>query len=220
MRLLLAEDDRMIGESLEEALRKEGYAVDWAKDGQEAELALRTHSYDLILLDLGLPRKEGLEVLSAYRKSEGSTPVLIITARDATSDRVQGLDAGADDYLIKPFDLDELYARIRALLRRQAGNAKPEMQFGGLVLNPAAHEASFHGQPLSLTSREFALLQILMRPPGVVVPRAKLEESLYGWNEEVESNTIEVYIHALRRKLGGSFIRNVRGVGYKLASES
>ena len=220
MRLLLVEDDPMIGESLEEGLRGERYAVDRARDGRSAELALEGASYDLVLLDLGLPRKQGLEVLAAYRRGGGEAPVLIITARDATRDRVAGLDAGADDYLVKPFDLDELYARVRALLRRGAGRTSPELSFEGVTLNPATHESAREGRPLGLSPREFALLEALMDRPGEVVSRAALEEKLYGWNEEVESNTVEVHIHSLRRKLGPGFIKNVRGVGYKLARSS
>ena len=216
MRLLLVEDDPMIGESLEEGLRGERYAVDWARDGRSAELALGGAPYDVVLLDLGLPRKEGLEVLAAYRRRGGEAPVLIITARDATRDRVAGLDAGADDYLVKPFDLDELYARVRALLRRGAGRTRPELSFGGVTLNPATHEATREGRPLILSPREFALLEALMDRPGEVVSRAALEEKLYGWNEEVGSNTVEVHIHSLRKKLSAEFIRNVRGVGYKV----
>jgi len=210
----------MIGESLEEGLRGERYAVDWARDGRSAELALEGASYDLVLLDLGLPRKEGLEVLAAYRRRGGKAPVLIVTARDATRDRVAGLDAGADDYLVKPFDLDELYARVRALLRRGAGRTSPELSFAGVTLNPAKHEAAREGRPLHLSVREFALLEALMDRPGEVVSRAALEEKLYGWNEEVGSNTVEVHIHSLRRKLGAEFIKNVRGVGYKVHKAS
>jgi two-component system OmpR family response regulator/two-component system response regulator QseB len=208
----------MIGESLEEGLRKENYAVDWAKDGNEAELALRTHTYDLILLDLALPKKKGIDVLSQFRKNGGNTPVLIITARDAIPDRIQGLDKGADDYLVKPFDLYELFARIRALLRRQSGSANPELSFGGITLYPAMHTASLNDNPINLSAREFALLQALMAVPGNVVSRETLEEKLYGWNDEVESNTVEVYIHALRKKLGNEAIKNIRGVGYKLVA--
>ena len=216
MRILLVEDDAMIGESLEEGLRSERYALDWVRDGTSAELSLASHDYDAVLLDLGLPRKQGLEVLAAYRRRGGEAPVLIITARDATPDRVAGLDAGADDYLVKPFDLDELYARVRALLRRGAGRTSPELAFGGVTLNPATHEATCAGRPLRLSAREFALLQALMDRPGEVVSRAALEEKLYGWNEEIESNTVEVHIHSLRKKLGAEFIKNVRGVGYKV----
>lgn len=218
MRLLLVEDDSMIGESLEEALRGEDYAVDWVRDGRSAELVLSNQVYDLALLDLGLPKKQGLDVLTWFRKQGGDIPVLIITARDATADRVKGLDAGADDYLIKPFDLDELFARVRALLRRRVGRARPEVTFREITLDPATHDVTFQGLPLHLSAREFSLLYALMDPPGEIVSREKLEEKLYGWNEEVESNTIEVYIHILRKKLGSDSIRNVRGVGYKLAN--
>lgn len=208
MRILLVEDDPMIGESVQEGLHGENYAVDWVRDGRGTELALDNQVYDLVLLDLGLPKKQGLDVLTDFCKRGGAVPVLILTARDATPDRVKGLDAGADDYLVKPFDLDELFARVRALLRRHAG----------LTLDPASHEASFQGQPLTLSAREFALLQALLDPPGRVLSLAQLEEKLYGWNEEIESNAVEVYIHRLRKKLGAEFIRNVRGVGYKVAS--
>jgi len=219
MRLLLVEDDPMIGETLEESLRNEHYAVDWVRDGHSAELALEHDHYDLILLDLGLPKKQGLDVLSGYRKRKGSAAVLIMTARDATADRVKGLDGGADDYLVKPFDLDELFARIRALLRRRVGRTQVELSCLDLTLNPITHEATFRGEPLRLSVREFSLLHALMESPGQPVSRAQLEEKLYGWNEEVESNTIEVYIHMLRKKLGNDFIRNVRGIGYKVAAE-
>lgn len=220
MRLLLVEDDSMIGESLEESLRSENYAVDWVRDGRQAELALEHDWYDLILLDLGLPGKQGLEILLNYRKHKGQAAVLILTARDAPTDRVKGLDSGADDYLIKPFDLDELLARIRALLRRKAGRKQVEVRHGGLVLNPATREASFHQEALHLSAREFNLLLILLEAPGTVVSKAHLEEKLYGWQEEIESNTVEVYIHMLRKKLGSDFIKNVRGVGYKVGNGS
>jgi two-component system response regulator QseB len=219
MRLLLVEDDAMIGESIEEELREQGYAVDWVSDGQSAELALQTHEYDLVLLDLGLPRKQGLEVLADYRRRGGEAPVLIITARDAVDDRVKGLDAGSDDYLVKPFDLEELNARVRALLRRRVGRAQPEIRYQQLILNPATHEVSYRDQPLTLSAREFAVLHALMDPPGEVVPRKRLEEKLYAWGEEVESNTLDVFIHHLRKKLGPDFIRTVRGVGFKLANK-
>lgn len=219
MRLLLVEDDSMIGESLEESLRSENYAVDWVRDGRQAELALEHDWYDLILLDLGLPGKQGLDILLNYRKHKGQAAVLILTARDAPTDRVKGLDSGADDYLIKPFDLDELLARIRALLRRKAGRTQVEVRHGGLVLNPATREASFHQEALHLSAREFNLLLILLEAPGTVVSKAHLEEKLYGWQEEVESNTVEVYIHMLRKKLGSDFIKNVRGVGYKVGND-
>jgi DNA-binding response OmpR family regulator len=214
MRVLLIEDDRMIGESVEEGLRAENYAVDRVRDGIGASLALANDVYDVVLLDLGLPKKSGLEVLRDYRKQGGLAPVLILTARDTTAERVLGLDIGADDYLIKPFDLDELFARIRAILRRNAGRLQPAITCRGLVLNPASHAATFEGVPLPLSAREFALLQALVDPPGQVISKAQLEEKLYGWSEEVESNTVEVYIHHLRKKLGTDFIKNVRGVGY------
>lgn len=216
MRVLLVEDDAMIGETLEASLQQEHYAVDWVQDGHSASLALEHDWYDLILLDLGLPRKQGLEVLTQYRKQHGQAAVLILTARDASADRVKGLDSGADDYLVKPFDLDELFARIRALLRRKTGRTQTDICLNGLSLNPVTHTAVYHGEPLSLSAREFSLLQVLMQNPGMVVSRAVLEEKLYGWNDEIESNTVEVYIHALRKKLGRDFIKNVRGVGYKV----
>jgi two-component system response regulator QseB len=219
MRMLLVEDDPMIGESIEEGLRGECYAVDWVRDGHAAELAIGCHAYDLVLLDLGLPKKQGLDVLASYRKRGGEAPVMLITARDATADRVKGLDTGADDYLVKPFDLDEMFARIRALLRRRTGRVQPDITHRGLVMNVATHDVTLNGLPVHLSSREFAVLHALMDPPGQVLSRAQLEEKLYGWSEEVESNTVDVYIHHLRRKLGVEFIKNVRGVGYKVAGK-
>jgi len=219
MRLLLVEDDTMIGESIEEELREQGYAVDWVQDGNAAELALQTHDYDLVLLDLGLPRKQGLDVLTSYRRRGGETPVVIITVRDAVDDRVKGLDAGSDDYLVKPFNLEELNARVRALLRRRVGRANPEIRYHELVLNPATHEVHYRGKLLNLSAREFAVLHALMDPPGEVVPRKRLEEKLYSWGEEVESNTLDVFIHHLRKKLDADLIRTVRGVGFKLANK-
>jgi two-component system response regulator QseB len=218
MRVLLIEDDPMIGESMEEALRGECYAVDWVRDGVSAELSMRQDVYDLLVLDLGLPRRQGMDVLRRYRAQGGETPVLIVTARDATAARVEGLDAGADDYLVKPFDVDELLARIRAVLRRRGGRSHSVVSHGGLTVNLAAHDATFNGAPLHLSSREFALLRALLDNPGSVVPKIQLEEKIYGWGEEIESNAIDVYIHHLRKKLGADFIKNVRGVGYKLAS--
>ncbi|MYM98538.1 response regulator [Duganella vulcania] len=218
MRLLLIEDDPMIGESMLEALRGEWYAVDWVRDGVAAELSMRQDIYDLLILDLGLPGRQGMDVLRRLRAQGGQTPVLIVTARDATASRVEGLDAGADDYLVKPFDLDELLARIRAVLRRRGGHHHSLVTHGALSVNLAAHEATFNGVALHLSSREFALLRALLDVPGSVVSKAQLEEKIYGWGEEIESNTIDVYIHHLRKKLGSEFIKNVRGVGYKLAS--
>ena len=214
MRLLLVEDDSMIGESIHQGLRQDGFAVDWVRDGQAAELAAANAVYDLVVLDLGLPRKDGLEVLAALRRRGNTVPVLVVTARDAVHDRIRGLDGGADDYVVKPFDLDELSARIRALLRRRAGRAESAIRHGDLMINPATHEAKLRGRDLALSAREFAVLESLLERPGAILSRSQLEERLYGWGEEVESNAIEVYIHALRRKLGSDFIRNVRGVGY------
>jgi two-component system response regulator QseB len=219
MRLLLVEDDAMIGESVRTGLQQDGFAVDWVQDGRAAELALEANPYDTLLLDLGLPRKAGLDVLAALRRRGDTIPVLILTARDAIADRVKGLDAGADDYLVKPFDLEELAARVRALLRRKSGRADPVVQVGELIINPATHEVSLAGRSISLSAREFALIHALAARPGVVYSRAQLEEKLYGWGHEVESNTVEVYVHSLRRKLGADFIQNVRGVGYMVPKQ-
>jgi len=216
MRLLLAEDDRMIGASIERVLQQDGFAVDWVQDGRAVELALAENVHDLLVLDLGLPRKEGLDVLRAMRRRGDDRPVLIVTARDAVSDRVAGLDAGADDYLVKPFELTELAARIRALLRRSAGRAEPVVAYGDIELHPDTREIRVRGEPVALSAREFALLEALLARPGAVLSRAQLEEKLYGWNEEVESNAVEVHIHALRKKLGADAIRNVRGVGWMI----
>ena len=217
MRLLLVEDDPMIGASVRTGLRQDGFAVDWVGDGEAAEAALASGVYDLMLLDLGLPRKDGLAVLRALRARGSDLPVLAVTARDAVPDRIAGLDAGADDYVVKPFDLDELAARIRAVLRRRAGRAEPVVRLGDVEFNPATREVRRGGQAVALAARELALLEALLDRPGVVLSRAQLEEKLYGWAEEVGSNTVEVYIHALRKKLGADFIRNVRGVGYMVA---
>ena len=220
MRLLLVEDDSMIGESVGQGLRQDGFALDWARDGRAAELALDNEVYDLLLLDLGLPKKEGLDVLRTMRRRGNKMPVLIVTARDAVAERVRGLDAGADDYLVKPFALDELAARIRALLRRQSGRTEPVIKVGKVTLNPATHEVTFQDESVALSGREFALLEAFLDRPGVVFSREQLEEKLYGWGEEVESNTVEVYIHSLRRKLGQHFIKNIRGVGYMVPRQT
>ena len=220
MRLLLVEDDPMIGAGVQRGLKQEGHTVDWVRDGVAAELAVAGGAYEVILLDLGLPRKSGLELLAGLRRKGVATPVLVITARDSVADRVKGLDAGADDYLVKPFDLDELSARIRALTRRQGGRASPVIEVGSLALDPAKHVVTLGGAPIALSKREFSLLHALMKQPGVPLSRAQIEESLYGWDEEIESNAVEVYIHSLRRKLGAERIRNVRGVGYMVPSES
>jgi two-component system response regulator QseB len=212
--LLLVEDDQMLGSGVQRGLRLEGHAVDWVQDGASAETALRTEPYDLVLLDLGLPGRGGLEVLRSLRSRGKSLPVLILTARDAVADRVAGLDAGADDYLVKPFDLDELAARVRALLRRSSGRSQPVFELGSLRLDPAAHEVTLDGVLVALSAREFALLHALLEHPGRPLSRARLEERLYGWGEEVESNAVEVHVHALRRKLGAHWIKTLRGVGY------
>jgi DNA-binding response OmpR family regulator len=214
MRLLLVEDDRMIGESVQKGLRQDGFSVDWVQDGRSAELALETERYDCVLLDLGLPRKDGLEVLGGLRDRRNAVPVIVITARDTVPERIKGLDAGADDYLVKPFDLDELAARVRAVVRRREGRAEPAIEHLGLVLRPSTHEATFEGRALTLSQREFAVLEALLTRPGAILSRAQLEERIYGWGEEVESNAVEVFVHGLRRKLGADFIRTVRGAGY------
>jgi two-component system response regulator QseB len=217
MRVLVVEDDPMIGRAVADGLQGDGYAVDWVRDGEAAELALRHSPYDLAVLDLGLPRKDGFEVLKSLRRARIEVPMLIITARDAVADRIAGLDHGADDYLVKPFDLDELLARARAVVRRRAGRASPEITYGALHLNPAKREVSWRGSGVELSAREFAVLEALMREPGTVVSRARLEDSVYGWGEEVGSNSIEVHLHHLRKKLDPALIRNVRGVGYRIA---
>ncbi|HTP47283.1 MAG TPA: response regulator transcription factor [Casimicrobiaceae bacterium] len=217
MRVLLAEDDPMIGASVRQGLGQDGFTVDWVADGRDAELALAEGVHDALLLDLGLPKRAGLEVLAAMRRRGDARPVLILTARDALADRVAGLDAGADDYMVKPFELDELAARLRALLRRSAGRAAPVLRYADIELDPAAHEVRRGGEPVSLSGREFALLEALLMRPGAILSRAQLEEKLYGWEDAVESNAVEVHLHALRRKLGADFIRNVRGVGWMLS---
>jgi DNA-binding response OmpR family regulator len=224
MRLLLVEDDRMIGDSLRGALRLEGYAVDWVRDASAANGTLASERFDLVLLDLGLPASGapnaevqpagGLEVLRALRARQDLTPCIVLTARDGPGDKVAGLDAGADDYLVKPFDLDELTARIRAVMRRHAGRGQSEISFGGVTLDPATRQVTRDGVPVLLSAREFAVLEALMQRPGALLSRAQLEDRLYGWGEEIESNAVSVYIHQLRRKLGTDFIQNVRGVGY------
>ncbi len=214
MRLLVVEDDRMLGQGLQAGLRQKGWAVDWVRDGSLAEEALRGEPYDVVLLDLGLPGKGGLEVLRGLRARGNAVPVLILTAQDAVSDRVTGLDAGADDYLPKPFDLDEVAARVRALHRRSGGRADPRLELSGLTLDPASHEVTLDGGKVQLSAREFSLLHALLERPGRPLSKAQLEERLYGWGEEVESNAVEVHVHALRKKLGPHWIRTLRGVGY------
>jgi two-component system response regulator QseB len=219
MRLLLAEDDTMIGEAVRAGLRRQGFAVDWVRDGIAAGQALAAEPYEACVLDLGLPRKDGLAVLRELRQRGSSLPVLVLTARDAVTSRIEGLDAGADDYLIKPFDLMELVARLRAIMRRKAGRATTVITHRGVSLDPATLEVTRDGEAIPLSPREFALLHALIEHPGRILSRPQLEERLYGWGEEVESNVVEVHLHTLRRKLGADFIRNVRGVGYRVVPE-
>lgn len=214
MRILVVEDDRQIGSALQRALRAENHAVDWVLDGRSAEMALKQGDYDIALLDLGLPRMDGIEVLKVLRARSNRIPVLVLTARDTAADIVRGLDAGADDYLIKPFDLDVLLARVRALARRSSGRPEPLVIHLDVTLNAVTREVTRGGRPVVLAPKEFALLEALLVRPGAVLSRAQLEEKVYGWGEEIESNAIEVYVHGLRRKLGQDFIRNIRGVGY------
>jgi len=214
VRLLLIEDDVALGEGIHQALAREGYTVDWLQDGSSALHALLSETFDAVVLDLGLPRMDGLEVLRRLRDSGATVPVLILTARDATEDRIAGLDAGADDYLIKPFDLAELKARLRALLRRSAGRARVVIEHAGICLDPSTQHVSYHGQPVLLTPKEYQLLHELLSPPGRVMSRDQLMQLLYGWNEEAESNTLEVHIHHLRKKFTSDLIRTIRGVGY------
>ena len=214
MRILLAEDDPMLGDGLRAGLRQQGFQVDWVRDGEAAERELASGVYAAAVLDLGLPRKDGLEVLQALRERGTSTPVLVLTARDAVPDRIRGLDLGADDYVIKPVDLYELGARLRSLVRRAHGQMQDSLRCGGVLLEPAARQVSLNGETVTLSTREFDLLQALMRNAGRVVSREQLEEQLYSWGHEVESNAIEVHIHHLRRKLHPDLIQTVRGVGY------
>ncbi len=215
MRVLLVEDDPMIGQAVQDALRDASYATDWVTDGLLAVNAAASQRYDIVLLDLGLPGKDGLDVLRLIRARQDGVPVLIITARDGLDTRIQGLDSGADDCLLKPFAMTELMARMRAVQRRRSGSAQPVLSNGVITLNPATREAAIDGQlSVQLTNREFALLQALMVRPGAILSRAELEDRIYGWNEEVESNAVEFLIHALRKKLGNAAIKNVRGVGW------
>ena len=216
MRILLVEDDPELGDGLTVGLRQAGFAVDWLRDGHAADLALRDESFDLVVLDLGLPRLSGMEVLKRARDRGQSLPILILTARDATGDKVSGLDAGADDYLVKPIDLDELSARIRALTRRSAGRAAPLLVHGELAIDLAAHRVTLAGQAVELSGREFSLLHMLLENAGRVLTRSQLEQSLYGWHDEPDSNALEVHIHHLRKKLGSELIRTLRGVGYTI----
>ncbi|MCG8907203.1 MULTISPECIES: response regulator transcription factor [Pseudomonas] len=214
MRLLIVEDDPALGEGICNGLRQEGYTIDWLQDGMSALHALQQETFDLVVLDLGLPRLDGIEVLRRLRAGGDAVPVLILTARDATDDRIAGLDVGADDYLVKPFDLNELKARLRALLRRSAGRAKVLIEHAGVTLDPATRQVSYQGQPVVLTPKEYRLLHELLSQPGKVFTRERLTQLLYGWDEEPESNTLEVNVYHLRKKLCNDLIRTVRGIGY------
>lgn len=216
MRILLVEDDELLGEGTRKGLTQDGYTVDWVKDGEHANEALKTEKFDLVVLDLGLPKIPGIEVLQALRDRGETIPVLILTARESIEDRVKGLDSGADDYLTKPFDLHELLARLRALQRRFASRAEPLISHDGLTLDPASHSVTYQNEPISLSRREFALLHILLENAGRVLSREHLTQSLYGWGEEVDSNALEVHIHNLRKRFGNDFIRTVRGIGYTI----
>lgn len=214
MRVLLVEDDALLGDAIQAGLKQSGYAVDWLRDGVSADQALGTESYAAVVLDLGLPRLSGLEVLRRLRGRGAPLPVLILTARDTVNDRIGGLDAGADDYLLKPFDMGELAARLRALIRRASGKAELLLLIDGVQMDPAAHRVLYHDLPVELSPKEFAVLHALMLNAGKVLSRAQIEEQLYAWGEEVESNTVEVHIHHLRRKLFPELIETIRGVGY------
>ncbi len=219
MRLLLVEDDEILGDGLAAGLKMEGYAVDWLTNGKLADEALKMNCYELVVLDLNLPDMDGLSILRALRARKDETPVLVLTARDTVPDRVEGLDSGADDFVIKPFELDEICARLRALARRNEGRSTPTIEHKGVELDPASHQVKYNGLPIELSQKEFEILSFLMGNIGRVVSRSRLEESLYSWSSDIESNTVEVHIHYLRKKLDPSIIRTVRGVGYIIDSE-
>lgn len=219
MRVLLVEDDPLLGDGIRAGLMQAGFAVDWSKDGREAEIAVSGEPYDAVVLDLGLPHLPGMDMLRRTRASKNPVPILILTARDSVADRVAGLDAGADDYLIKPFDLGELQARLRALVRRAKSQIEPVIAHGALHLDPAGRSVTLAGRSVELSAREFAILHELLLNAGRVLSKAQLEEKLYGWGEEIESNAVEVFVHHLRRKLAPDLIRTVRGVGYMIAKE-
>ena len=217
MRVLLVEDDPMIDEAMQKGLKQAGFAVDWAQDGIRAEALLAEQVYHVVVLDLGLPGRDGLELLKSLRAAENQVPVIVVTARDGVDDRVGGLNLGADDYVVKPFDLDELIARVRALLRRHAGSGNPIMVCGDLTLDPMRKSVSYRGDAVDLSGKELAILEALMRRPGAVLSRKALEEAIYGSGDEIGSNAVEVHLHHLRKKLGADLIRNIRGVGYWVA---
>jgi two-component system response regulator QseB len=216
MRLLLVEDDEDLGEGIRVSLKPEGYTVDWVRDGASGLRALTQESFDVAILDLGLPRMDGLEVLRNVRRAANAVPVLVLTARDATTDRIAGLDAGADDYLVKPVEVDERKARLRSLLRRSLSRPQPAIEYHDVRLDPVSHEVSYRGKPVALQRREFLVLHQLLSQPGRVFTREKLEQALYGWDEVAESNAIDVHIHHLRKKLFAELIKTVRGVGYRI----
>lgn len=220
MRLLLVEDDEILGDGLAAGLTMEGYAVDWLTNGALADEALKMNCYELVVLDLNLPDMDGLSVLRALRARKDETPVLVLTAKDTIPDRVEGLDGGADDFVIKPFELDEVCARLRALARRNEGRSTPTIEYKGIVLDPASRQVTFNDEKVELSQKEFEILSFLMGNIGRVVSRARLEESLYSWSSDIESNTVEVHIHYLRKKLESGIIRTVRGVGYIIDSEN
>ena len=219
MRVLLVEDDRMIGDAVQQALKDATYAVDWVRDGVAATAALDTQGYGVVVLDLGLPKKDGLEVLRTIRSRDNPVPVLVMTARDAVEDRIRGLDSGADDYVVKPFEMGELLARMRAVIRRKGGASGPVLSNGVMALDPATREATVSGVTTRLSGREFSLLQAFMIRPGAILSRGEIEDRIYGWNEEVESNAVEFLIHSLRKKLGSDAIKNIRGVGWMVSKE-
>jgi two-component system OmpR family response regulator/two-component system response regulator QseB len=220
MRILLAEDDPLLGDGLRAGLRQQGFQVDWVRDGQAAERELRAEPYAAAVLDLGLPLRDGMDVLAAVRAAGVTLPILVLTARDAVPDRIRGLDRGADDYVVKPVDLDELAARLRALVRRAHGQPQERLRAQDVELDPASRSVTQAGAPVALSTREFDLLQLLMLSPGRVLTREQLEQQLYPWGREVDSNAVEVHVHHLRRKLGAGLIQTVRGVGYALAREA
>jgi len=217
MRVLLVEDDRMIGEAVSQSLKEAAYAVDWVRDGQSAITSLQSQDYEVVLLDLGLPKVDGMDVLQQIRAKGNAVPVLVMTARDTLDDRIRGLDGGADDYMLKPFDIEEMQARIRAVVRRKAGVVGPALSNGTMSLDPLTKEVSMDGKQNRLSSREFSLLQALLVRPGAILSRTDLENRIYGWNEEVESNAVEFLIHSLRKKLGSGAIKNVRGMGWMVS---
>ena len=219
MRILFVEDDLMIGEAVFASLKDASYAVDWVRDGEMALSSITVCPYDVVLLDLGLPKIDGLDVLKRIRAEKNNVPILILTARDAVEERIGGLDAGADDYILKPFAMGELLARIRVASRRRSGLSSPLLSGGGITLNPATHEASYGNATYRLTAKEFALLQVFLLSPGVILSRTELEDKLYGWNEEIKSNAVEFLIHSLRKKLGADIIKNVRGAGWMVSKK-